>query len=127
MKKENSLPSLPNLFLRAEGLVAFLSASFLYFHFWGDWSFYIVALILPDIGIAGFLGGTKVGSVIYNVTHTFAIPTALATWLLLSGVPYSNTLLLLALVWCAHIGMDRAFGFGLKYPTHFSDTHMQRV
>ncbi len=119
--------SLPNLFLRLEGLVTFLSASFLYFHYWGDPVFFIIALILPDIGIAGFLGGSKTGSLIYNVTHTFAIPLMLAAWLLASGVPYSNTLLLFSLVWVAHIGMDRLFGFGLKYPTHFKDTHMQHV
>lgn len=119
--------TIPNVFLRAEGIVAFLAASILYFYFWGDWSFYIVALILPDIGIAGFFGGTKVGSVIYNVTHTFAIPVALIAWLLVSGVTFANTLLLFSLVWCAHIGMDRALGFGLKYPTKFEDTHMQHV
>lgn len=126
MKSESQL-SLPGVFLRTEGIVTFLAASFLYFHFWGDWVFYIIALILPDIGIAGFLGGTKTGSLIYNITHTFAIPTILAAWLLMSGASYANTLLLFSLVWCAHIGMDRFFGFGLKYPTHFSDTHMQRV
>jgi len=32
-----------------------------------------------------------------------------------------------ALIWLAHIGFDRALGFGLKYPTHFKDTHLQHV
>ena len=31
------------------------------------------------------------------------------------------------LIWLAHIGADRALGYGLKYPTHFKDTHLQRV
>ena len=31
------------------------------------------------------------------------------------------------MIWIAHIGMDRMLGFGLKYPTRFSDTHLQRV
>jgi hypothetical protein len=26
-----------------------------------------------------------------------------------------------------HIGVDRAVGYGLKYPTGFKDTHLQRV
>jgi hypothetical protein len=30
-------------------------------------------------------------------------------------------------VWFAHIGMDRLLGYGLKYPTDFKDTHLQRV
>jgi hypothetical protein len=33
----------------------------------------------------------------------------------------------LALIWLTHIGLDRALGYGLKYPTHFKDTHLQRV
>jgi hypothetical protein len=32
-----------------------------------------------------------------------------------------------ALVWLAHIGGDRLLGYGLKYPTAFKDTHLQRV
>ena len=35
--------------------------------------------------------------------------------------------LAVGLVWLAHIGIDRALGYGLKYPTHFEDTHLQRV
>ena len=31
------------------------------------------------------------------------------------------------LIWTAHIGIDRLLAFGLKYPTHFSDTHLQHV
>jgi len=34
---------------------------------------------------------------------------------------------MLALIWAGHIGMDRALGLGLKYPTAFRDTHLQRV
>jgi hypothetical protein len=33
----------------------------------------------------------------------------------------------LALVWLVHVGADRALGYGLKYPTRFEDTHLQRV
>jgi hypothetical protein len=33
----------------------------------------------------------------------------------------------LALIWLGHIGMDRALGYGLKYPTAFKDTHLDRV
>jgi len=32
-----------------------------------------------------------------------------------------------ALIWLAHIGIDRALGYGLKYPTFFRDTHLQHV
>ena len=39
-----------------------------------------------------------------------------------SGLPVQ-----LALIWLGHIGMDHALGYGLKYPTAFGDTHLQRV
>lgn len=29
--------------------------------------------------------------------------------------------------WLAHIGADRLLGYGLKYPSSFKDTHLQRV
>ena len=32
-----------------------------------------------------------------------------------------------ALIWLAHTGADRLFGYGLKYPTAFKDTHLSRV
>jgi hypothetical protein len=39
----------------------------------------------------------------------------------------SQLLLSAALIWLAHIGMDRALGYGLKYPTTFKDTHLGHV
>jgi hypothetical protein len=39
----------------------------------------------------------------------------------------SDVAVQLALIWLAHIGADRALGYGLKYPTAFKDTHLQRV
>jgi hypothetical protein len=33
----------------------------------------------------------------------------------------------IALIWAAHIGVDRLLGYGLKYPTAFRDTHLRRV
>jgi len=34
---------------------------------------------------------------------------------------------MLALIWLTHIGVDRAVGYGLKYPSGFKETHLQRV
>jgi hypothetical protein len=39
----------------------------------------------------------------------------------------SSLALVVALVWFAHIGMDRLVGYGLKYPTESKDTHLGRV
>ncbi|MCL4805949.1 MAG: DUF4260 family protein, partial [Anaerolineae bacterium] len=32
-----------------------------------------------------------------------------------------------ALIWLAHIGLDRMLGFGLKYPDAFRHTHLDEV
>ena len=45
-----------------------------------------------------------------------------------SGLAAETVLLVqIALIWITHIGVDRALGYGLKYPTAFKDTHLQRV
>ena len=39
----------------------------------------------------------------------------------------SETATAVALIWLLHIGVDRAVGYGLKYPSAFKDTHLNRV
>jgi hypothetical protein len=36
-------------------------------------------------------------------------------------------LLSVAFIWLAHIGIDRALGYGLKYSTGFAFTHLGRI
>jgi hypothetical protein len=33
----------------------------------------------------------------------------------------------LGLIWCAHIGLDRAIGYGLKYGASFGHTRLGRI
>jgi hypothetical protein len=56
--------------------------------------------------------------------HTEVFPIALATAGVVSD---TDTATKIALIWLAHIGVDRLLGYGLKYPTAFKDTHLQRV
>jgi hypothetical protein len=65
-----------------------------------------------------------VGALVYNVGHTYALPLALGA----IGAGLSNALVgAVALIWSAHIGMDRALGYGLKQPSGFYDTHLSRT
>jgi hypothetical protein len=66
---------------------------------------------VPDLSMAGYLAGVRL--VTYNAIHTYLGPFVLAGY---SIVADRQTLLLLALIWIAHIGFDRMLGFGLKYP-----------
>jgi len=71
-----------------------------------------------------YLAGLRTGAAAYNAVHTY-VPALL---LLLAGFVASLPAATAgALIWIAHIGMDRALGYGLKYPTGFGDTHLGRV
>jgi len=78
----------------------------------------------PDLSMLGYLAGSRVGAVSYNLLHHKALALALgaAGWLL------SQPLLLLAgTVLLFHSALDRLLGYGPKYATGFQDTHLGRV
>jgi hypothetical protein len=111
------------VWLRLEGLVALVLATYLYANEGGSWLLFGALFFVPDISFAGYLAGPRVGAMIYNVAHSYVGPLILAGAFFVSG----RAGLLVALVWGAHIGFDRALGYGLKYPTAFHDTHLGRI
>ena len=78
----------------------------------------------PDLSMLGYVVSVRLGSSLYNLVHTYFFPLALAG---LAVLEHKTEMLPFALIWFAHIGFDRALGYGLKYPTFFKDTHLQRV
>jgi hypothetical protein len=115
---------LPSLFLRVEGAAVLAAALVLYFDLGYEWWLLVLLLLAPDLSALGFLAGPRVGTASYDIAHLEALPLALALGGYLGD---SDVALKLGLIWLAHIGMDRAVGYGLKYPTNFKDTHLQRV
>ena len=85
---------------------------------------FAVLILAPDLSFLGYLAGTRLGAAAYNLLHNLVLPVALGTTALLAD---SDAALAIALIWLAHIGVDRLVGYGLKYPTAFKDTHLQRV
>ncbi len=116
--------SMPNFLLRLEGLTVLVAAVVAYAHQGGSVWLFLALLLAPDLAMIGYARNVRVGSMVYNAVHVYTLPALLAGLALILNVP---TLLLIALIWLAHIGMDRVAGYGLKYPTEFKDTHMQRV
>lgn len=115
---------LPSSLLRLEGLAVLIGALALYFDAGFGWLLLIVLILAPDLSVIGYVAGPRTGAACYDVVHTYVLPIALGV----AGVLFdANTAIQLALIWLAHIGMDRAVGYGLKYPTGFKDTHLQRV
>jgi hypothetical protein len=116
--------SLPSVLLRLEGAGLLRIAAFLYARSDTSWLLFALLFLAPDVGMVGYLGGSRAGAVLYDLLHTSLLPAGLAV---MGVVADSRSAVAVALIWLAHIGMDRALGFGLKYPTGFRDTHLGRV
>ena len=113
----------PGILLRIEGFVFLAGSLLLYAQQGGEWWAFLALLLVPDLSMVGYLRGPVVGAALYNLFHNYLPPATLAAFGVLSGNPL---LLLPALIWFAHIGMDRVLGYGLKYSTGFKDTHSGR-
>lgn len=114
----------PALLLRLEGLLLFVGMTGGFYILGGRWLWYGLLLLAPDVSMLGYLVGKRVGAVVYNVFHSIAIPAALCGGGLFLGM---DRVVWVGLIWLAHIGIDRALGFGFKYQTAFGDTHFQRL
>jgi hypothetical protein len=114
----------PGPLLRLEGLALLVAAVVVYGQLDASWWLFAGLLLIPDVGLLGYLAGARVGAATYNLTHTMVLPLALGAWALAAG---ASTALAVAVIWLAHLGMDRAVGYGLKYRTAAADTHLQRV
>ena len=77
---------------------------------------------MPDVAFLGYLVGPRVGAAAYNTTHSYVGPMIVAALAFAGILPTS--VLGYVLIWTAHIGVDRALGYGLKYPTAFGHTHL---
>ena len=110
--------------LRSEALAAFVAGLALWLANDGSLLVLLPALLLPDISMLGYLAGPRIGALTYNAVHNWTLALAvlgLGWWL------PSAPALLIGAVLLAHVGMDRALGYGLKLPTSFQDTHLGRI
>ena len=114
------------LLLRLEGLAIGIAAVLLYADGDHSWLLFALLILAPDLSFAGYALGPAAGAAAYNLVHNLVLPVALA--LETASVMWdSEAGVAVALVWLAHIGVDRTLGYGLKYRTAFKDSHLQRV
>ena len=106
-------------YLRLEG-AAILAAGLL-FYFYRDFPvvWFVVLLLAVDVFMAGYLVNKRLGAHLYNIGHSLTLPLLLFGVALLADVRWLEGL---SYIWMAHIGMDRLFGYGLKYSSGFKDT-----
>src|SRR5690348_11040229 len=102
--------------LRLEGVAAFVAGLALFGVNAGNWLFLVPLLLAPDISAVGYARGPRVGAAVYNAVHNWAVGLAVLAMGLATGlVP----LVLAGAILVAHVGMDRAAGYGLKFATSF--------
>lgn len=107
--------------LRMEGLAIGLAAITAYAALGEGWILFGALILAPDLAMAGYALGSRIGAIAYNAAHSYLGPVLLtgAGWL--ADWPMG---LALAAIWTAHIGLDRAIGYGLKNRSGFKATHL---
>jgi hypothetical protein len=114
----------PRLILRLEGAALAIGAAFFYWRFGGSWLIFAVLFLAPDLSFLAYLISPRVGAIVYNALHSTIGPFALVAFA--ASEDWSATEKI-ALIWLAHVGLDRALGYGLKYAAAFNETHLGRI
>jgi hypothetical protein len=112
------------ILLRLEGLTLFAGMLLLYAVWGGSWLVFGLLFLVPDLSFLAYLADSRLGAIVYNAAHSYMTPVVLLT----VGFALEWPLLLsIAMIWLAHIGIDRALGYGLKYAAGFGFTHLGRI
>lgn len=111
----------PKALLRVEGAVLFAGSIAVFALQGQQWWLYPALLLVPDIFMLGYLRNTKLGSITYNIGHSYPAAALLSVLGIALG---SKLMIALGAIWFGHIGWDRLLGYGLKYATSFKHTHL---
>jgi len=118
------------LHIKLEEAALFVLFSIFFFLLTLPWWWFPVLILAPDLGMLGYLVNTRVGALTYNVLHSRILGGALfflSAPAMLQGTPlegWQEWTLAAALIILAHSSLDRALGYGLKYPDSFKHTHL---
>jgi hypothetical protein len=110
--------------LKLEELAIFLFCIFLFGRLNFAWWWFPALLLLPDIGMIGYLINPKIGAFTYNLLHHRFVASLIAFYGFTYGDDYWK---FTAIIFFAHISFDRALGYGLKYNDSFNNTHLGRI
>jgi hypothetical protein len=110
--------------LRIEGLATCMLALFFYKTLGFSWATFFIYFLLPDLSFIGYAFGKKLGAITYNCAHSYIGPAILFSLSLSLGIELFQ---IMGIIWTAHIGFDRALGYGLKYEQGFSYTHLGKI
>lgn len=109
--------------LRIEGFALFAAALVVYVQSGTAWQWFALLFLAPDLSLIVYAFGARMGAFAYNAAHSTIGPIILAIAARFGG-EHAKLWLSFALVWFAHVGFDRALGYGLKYASGFRVTHL---
>jgi hypothetical protein len=110
--------------LKLEEFAQFLFGIYLFSTLDFAWWWFPVLILSPDVSMIGYAFGNRIGAYSYNLFHHKAV--AIAIYLV--GIYYGNSVVeLIGVILFAHSAMDRMLGYGLKYTTSFTDTHLGKI
>ena len=107
--------------IKLEEAALFALAYFLFIRVADSHGWFWALILAPDIGMIGYLVNTRIGAISYNLFHHRGLAVVLAAigfWLGFTVLVSAGLILL------AHASLDRLFGYGLKYPDSFKNTHL---
>ncbi|MFS8130815.1 MAG: DUF4260 domain-containing protein [Candidatus Dojkabacteria bacterium] len=110
--------------LKTEELAMFLASLALFIYLGYSLPLFIILILIPDLGMVGYILNSEIGAITYNLTHHKAIAI---TVLLLGCFLNKDLLVALGIIMFAHSSMDRVLGYGLKYKDSFQNTHLGKI
>jgi hypothetical protein len=116
-----------NAILKLEEFAQFAAAAVLLALVDVPWWTYALLVLGPDIGMLGYLIGTRTGAFTYNLFHHKGVAVAVALvglWQTAAEWTVTSPWLIAGIILWGHSAMDRLFGYGLKHPDHFKHTHL---
>ncbi len=110
--------------LKVEELMMFVLGIFMFGLLGYQWWWFLVLILLPDIGMLGYIFSNKIGAITYNLFHH----KGLAILLYFLGMYFSSPIIQLAgIILFSHASLDRVLGYGLKYDKGFKYTHLGEI
>ncbi|WP_430405647.1 DUF4260 domain-containing protein [Fluviicola sp.] len=109
------------ILIQIEELIMFLACVYLFSRLNYNWWWFPALLMLPDLGMLGYLGDSTLGAITYNLVHFRGIAVIIG---ILGLVKQNRKWMLIGLILFAHATMDRAIGTGLKYFDGFWHTSL---
>jgi hypothetical protein len=113
-----------DLIVRLEWLFLVAAAVLGYALAGGSWGLFALLILAPDLSMLFYAAGPRVGAFAYNMLHVTVWPLCLLFFGLYTGDALA---IQISAIWIAHIGADRALGYGLKHASGFQDTHLGRI